>query len=118
MIRGIRGAITVKENNEREIVSAAEKLIREMIRANNIEAGYVASVFFSATEDLTAAFPAKALRNIDGWTYVPVMCMAEIPVPSSLKMCVRVMIHLNTDTAQEEIEHIYMEGTKKLRPDL
>lgn len=118
MIRGIRGAITVSQNKEPEIVAAAEKLIREAIKANNISPDEVASVFISATDDVTAAFPAKALRNIEGWKYVPVMCMKELSVPSSLEMCIRIMIHVNTVLAQSEINHVYLDGAKELRPDL
>lgn len=118
MIRGVRGAITVNQNDEGEIVAAAERLLREAISANNIIPNDVASIFMSATEDVDAAFPAKALRNIDGWTYVPVMCMKELAVPGSLRKCIRVMIHVNTETPQEDINHIYLEGAAGLRPDL
>lgn len=118
MIRGVRGAITVNQNDEGEIVAAAEKLLREAISANNIIPNDVASIFMSATDDVDAAFPAKALRNIDGWTYVPVMCMKELAIPGSLRKCIRVMIHVNTETPQEDINHIYLEGAAGLRPDL
>jgi chorismate mutase len=118
MIRGVRGAITVRRNDEAEIVKAAERLFREAINANEITPEAVASVFISATEDVDAAFPAKALRNIDGWTYVPVMCMKELSVPSSLPMCIRIMLHVNTSIPQNEIKHIYLEGALVLRPDL
>jgi chorismate mutase len=118
MIRGVRGAITINQNNEEEIVEAAERLLREAISANNITPNDVASIFISATDDINAAFPAKALRNIDGWTHVPVMCMKELLVSDSLQMCIRFMIHINTELAQEDIKHIYLEGAKQLRPDL
>lgn len=118
MIRGVRGAITVKEDNEAEIISATEKLIRQMIEENQIKADQVASILFSVTEDLITTFPAKAVRGIEGWRYVPVMCMQEIPVPTSLKKCIRVMMHVNTNTVQEEIMHVYLEGAEILRPDL
>lgn len=85
MIRGVRGAITVKEDNDGEIVSATERLLRQMIQENQISSNDVASIFISVTEDVSATFPAKAVRLIEGWTYVPVMCMTEIPVPSGLK---------------------------------
>jgi chorismate mutase len=58
------------------------------------------------------------LRNLEGWTYVPVMCMQELPVQNSLKMCVRIMMHVNTTQSQEEIIHVYLKGAKVLRPDL
>jgi chorismate mutase len=118
MIRGLRGAITVKENKEEEIISATEKLLRQMIQENQIQPNDVASVFISVTDEVSAAFPAKALRLIEGWTYVPVMCMREIPVPQALKYCIRVMMHVNTDKTQEEMIHIYLEGAVNLRPDL
>lgn len=118
VIRGIRGATTVTENRESEIIEATEILLRKMIEQNKIEANMVASVFISVTEDITAAFPAKAIRLIDGWTYVPVMCMREIPVPSALTKCIRIMMHVNTMIPQEEIGHIYLGNAISLRPDL
>jgi chorismate mutase len=118
VIRGVRGAITVHENNEGEIVSATQRLAREVIKENGINPESVASVFISVTEDVTAGFPAKALRSIEGWSLVPVMCMQEIPVPGSLSKCIRIMFHVNTDARQEDVKHIYLEGAKVLRPDL
>ncbi|WP_110927616.1 chorismate mutase [Bacillus massiliglaciei] len=118
MIRGIRGATTVTADTEAEIIQAAEALMQDLIESNGIEADMVASVFFSTTEDIQAAFPAKALRNIDGWTYVPVMCMKEIPVAGALKSCIRVMVHVNTEKSQQDIQHIYHGNAVRLRPDL
>jgi chorismate mutase len=118
VIRGVRGAITVRNDTEAEVVSQTEKLLRQMIQENQIAAEDVASIFISVTDDITSAFPAKAVRNINGWKYVPVMCMSEIPVQSSLKKCIRVMMHVNTTKRQEEISHIYLDGAEVLRPDL
>lgn len=118
MIRGVRGAVTVDKNSESEILEATEMLIRQMIQENKINFEDVASVFISVTEELTAAFPAKAMRSIEGWTYVPVMCMREIPVEGSLRNCIRVMMHVNIDVPQENICHIYLREAIQLRPDL
>lgn len=118
MIRGVRGAITVKQDNESEIILATERLLMQMIKENNINPDDVASVFISVTDDVTAAFPAKAVRSLEGWTYVPVMCMKEISVTNSLTNCIRVMMHVNTTKVQHEINHIYLEGAEVLRPDL
>jgi len=118
MVRGIRGATTVKNNTVDEVLSATEKLLQEMIESNNIEADQVAQALVSVTEDIDAAFPAAALRKIDGWQYVPVMCMTEIPVPNSLQKCIRVMMTVNTTVNQREIQHIYQEEAVVLRPDL
>ncbi|CAH0345541.1 chorismate mutase [Bacillus sp. CECT 9360] len=118
MIRGVRGATTVDRDNEQDIIDATEKLLRVMIAENQIDPDKVASVFISVTDDLSSAFPAKALRKIEEWTYVPVMCMQEIPVPNSLKSCIRIMLHLNTEKAQHDISHVYQEKAVALRPDL
>lgn len=118
MIRGIRGAITVEENESQLILEATSKLLVDMIKKNNINPERVAQVIMTVTDDLDATFPAKALRAIEGWTFVPVMCMREIPVPNSLEKCVRVMMTVETDVSQEKIQHVYLEGAISLRPDL
>ena len=118
MIRGVRGAITVENNEETEILTATERLVRQMILSNQIIAEDVASVFLSVTDDIDAAFPAKVIRLQDNWTYVPVMCMKEIAVPHSLEKCIRIMIHWNTEVRQDKINHIYLEKAEQLRPDL
>lgn len=118
MIRGVRGATTVNVNSEEAIITATEELFAKLIEVNQIQPESVASVLVSTTEDVDAAFPAKALRKLTGWTYVPVMCMREMPVPNSLKMCIRVMMHVNTNVSQEEIVHLYLRDAKVLRPDL
>ncbi|XJZ26042.1 chorismate mutase [Bacillota bacterium Lsc_1132] len=118
MIRGVRGATTVEQNSEVLILSATEELLAKMIEFNEVSPEAVASVFISTTNDIDAAFPAKALRNFPEWTYVPVMCMQEMQVPHSLQLCIRVMLHLNTDKAQSEIVHVYLKDAQSLRPDL
>ncbi|MFB6466008.1 chorismate mutase [Cytobacillus sp. Hz8] len=118
MIRGVRGATTVPENFEQEILSATEQLMKEMIAQNKIEPDNVASVFISVTDDIDAAFPAKAIRSLEGWTFVPVMCMREIPVKDSLTHCIRIMVHVNTYQHQKDIQHVYLEEATCLRPDL
>ncbi len=118
MIRGVRGATTVESNEHDEIVEQSYQLLRDVIASNHIEATDVVSVYFTVTDDLNDAFPAKSLRRIDGWTYVPVMCMREIPVPGSLEKCIRVMVTVQTEIAQKDIQHIYHNDAKQLRPDL
>lgn len=118
MMRGFRGATTVKENTEIEILKETEILVKEMIEKNDIKPDQISHVFFSVTEDLNATFPAKISRSIPGWTYVPVMCMTEIPVPNSLPKCVRVMLVAATELSQKDVEHIYLNEAIKLRPDL
>jgi chorismate mutase len=118
LIRAIRGAATVDRNDEHQIIKAAEVLVLEMIEKNSVIPEEVVSVLFSMTADLNAVFPAKALRSFEGWEYVPVMCMQEIPVAGSLEKCIRVMITVQTSLSQKEIKHVYQGQAVVLRPDL
>lgn len=118
IMRGIRGAITVSADHPDEILGETRKLVLEMAKKNAIDPEHVASVIVSTTADISSAFPAKAVRTIEGWTYVPVMCTHEMSVPGSMPLCIRVMMHANTTAEQKDIVHIYMNDAVKLRPDL
>lgn len=118
MMRGIRGAITVDQNTSEEIHSATRELLDEIVQANDIHPEEIASVFATVTEDIDAAFPALAIRSLPGWERVPMMCAREIPVPDSIRMCIRVMLHVNTPKSQAEIKHKYLRNAAALRPDL
>ena len=117
MIRGVRGATTVEENSSEAILRGARELLALMIRANEIDPEDVASVIFSTTIDLDAEFPALAARQF-GWTNVALMCGHEMNVPGSLRKCIRILIHWNTEKTADEIAHVYIRGAKKLRPDI
>jgi len=115
--RGVRGATTVASNDREEILTATRQLLALMIRLNGIESRDVASAVFSTTRDLDAEFPALAARQL-GWLDVPLMCGHEISVPGSLPLCIRVLLHWNTEKEQSEIEHVYVREANRLRPDL
>ena len=77
----------------------------------------VASALFTVTDDLASTFPAQGARHM-GWGLVPMLCAREIPVPNSLPRVIRVLVHWNTELAQDQITHVYLRGAVKLRPDL
>ncbi|WP_042223593.1 chorismate mutase [Oceanobacillus manasiensis] len=118
MTRGIRGATTVKENEATTMIENTRRLIEEMVQTNNIVPEDISHVFISVTGDLNATFPAKGLRELPGYMYVPVMCMSEIDVPGSLTKCIRIMMVVNTQIDQSGINHIFHNEAIKLRPDL
>lgn len=118
MTRGIRGATTVEKNKTEDILSQTKLLFEEMIDQNMIEPELVSHIFVSVTKDINACFPAKAIREIQGWTYTPVMCMTEIDVPESLPLCIRIMLIANTDKKPKDIKHIFQNKAVQLRPDL
>ena len=53
-----------------------------------------------------------------GWKYVPVMCTHEMDVPGGMPLCIRILMHVNSDKVQKDIKHIYQNEAVKLRPDL
>jgi chorismate mutase len=117
-VRGIRGAISVPTNTPEEILSATRELLVEILRANEIvEFDEIASIFFTTTPDLVGTFPAEAARHL-GMTHVPLLCASEIAVPNRMPLCVRVLLHVNTDKSQREIVHVYLREAKRLRPDV
>lgn len=117
-VRGIRGAITVTADMPNQIHEATAELLMEIMRVNEIgDFEDIVSAVFTTTEDLTSTFPAEAARQI-GMNQVPLLCALEIPVPGSMRKCVRVLLHVNTETPQSDIVHVYLRDAKKLRPDV
>ncbi|KEQ26087.1 chorismate mutase [Paenibacillus tyrfis] len=117
-VRGIRGATTVEHNEENDILTATTELLHQIIAENGIIPEEIASVFVTVTPDLTATFPARAIRQMAGWDLVPLMCSLEIPVEGGLPRCIRLMVMVNTDKQQNEIIHVYQREAMRLRPDL
>jgi len=114
-LRGIRGATTVDANTRDAILQATTELLAALIEANGIQADDVASAFFTTTPDLTAEFPALAARRTFGWSNVALMCGHEMNIPGSLPMCLRILLHVNTDRKQSEVKFIYLRGATALR---
>jgi len=117
MIRGIRGATTARSNDAAEIAARTRELVSLLVERNGVRPEDVASAVFTVTSDLDAAFPTVAARPLPGWEHVPLLCSTEIPVPGSLGLCIRVLIHWNTDRAQSEIRHVFLHGARELRPE-
>ena len=115
--RGVRGATTAEANTREEILTATRQLLALMIRLNDIQSADVGSAVFSLTRDLDAEFPALAARQL-GWLDVPLLCTYEVDVPGSLRRCVRILVHWNTDITQDQVRHVYIKDAVKLRPDL
>lgn len=116
MCRGVRGAITVSQNDAEEILAATRELLQTLIEANNMHPDDIASAYFTTTMDLNATYPALAARQL-GWADVALICGHEMAVPGSLPRCIRVLIHWNTVKSAAEISHVYLRDAVVLRPD-
>ena len=117
LTRGVRGATTVEANSREAILEAARELLTAMLNSNELAVEDVASAFFTTTPDLNAEFPALAARDL-GWTDVALLCGHEMNVPGSLPMCLRILLHVNTDKPASAIRHVYLRGARALRPDV
>jgi chorismate mutase len=107
-LHGIRGATTVSRNDAAEILAATDELLRTLIEANGLEPDDIVSALFTVTNDLDAAFPARAAEEF-GWDIVALLHATEIPVPGSLPKCI--------PRGRAEIKHCYLRGATVLRPD-
>ena len=117
--RGIRGAITVDTNSIEDIKKATIELISEIKNQNKYQDTEISNVIFTMTKDLDAAYPAKFAREeFKTWQHIPMMCVQELNINGSLQKCLRILIVINTDLAQNEIKHVYLKGAEKLRKDL
>ena len=113
--RGIRGAVTVPENNKESIIAATKGLLEEMVQANGIEVDDIATIIFTTTSDLNAEFPAAATREL-GWPQqLALLCTHEMNVPGSLPHCLRILMLANTEKSPEEITHVYSGEAKGLK---
>lgn len=117
-VRGVKGATTTDGTTAEDVLAATEQLLKALIEANGIDQDDVAAVQFTTSPDLVAEFPAVAARERFDWNDVPLMCGHEMARPGALERCIRILIFWNTDKAQNEIRHAYLNDAAKLRPDL
>jgi monofunctional chorismate mutase len=113
----IRGAISVAEDDPRQIAEATRELLGKIVVRNWLERDEIVSVFFTLTHDLTSAFPAHAAREM-GWVDVPLLCATEIPVPGSMPHCLRVLVQVELRSPRPLETHIYLREAVALRPDV
>lgn len=117
MVRAIRGATTVENNDKTEIWDATQQMLLEIMKQNNLEKEDMISITFTMTSDLDACYPAVRAREM-GFSTVPLMNMSELEVEGAIKKCIRVIILTNQDKKLDEIKHVYLNRAKALRPDL
>ena len=113
-MKSIRGAIAVVENNEESIISSSKKLINEILIKNEITENDIEFAIFTVTSDISEAFPAKAFRELEMRSVAAIDTLAP-KIEDDLLGCIRILIYLNKDLA--EINHVYLDDAKKLRPD-
>ncbi|MCU1426383.1 MAG: chorismate mutase [Actinomycetia bacterium] len=113
----LRGAITCDENSKAEIDEKTQRLVKDMLARNGIDHADIVSILFTATDDLTAEFPATAARML-GLGDVPLMCARELGIVHGKPFCIRVMMHFYGEQPRDDLHHVYLEGARSLRDDL
>ncbi len=116
-LRGIRGATHLTADDATEMTGAVVELVTQMLQRNDLAVDDVISVIFTATPDLTSAFPAAAARDL-GFAEVPLLCASEIGVTGALPRVVRVLMHAELDRPRADVQHVYLRGAEVLRQDL
>lgn len=109
-LKSIRGATTVT-NDENSITERSVELIKSLYAANSLKDNDVVNIVISTTSDITAFYPARAIR--ESGVAAPVFSVQEPSIGDALPLCVRIMITAYTKNSQ----HIYLHGAKVLRPE-
>ncbi|MGH3366917.1 MAG: chorismate mutase, partial [Nocardioidaceae bacterium] len=116
-VRAVRGATQLERDEREHLHERVSELVRLMMESNDIVSDDVISILFTATGDIHADYPAYAARRI-GLVDVPLMCTRELEIEGGMPRVVRVLVHLETDRARDEITHVYLHGAASLRRDL
>jgi len=116
-MRAIRGATCLVADDAVEMSEAVLELLSEMFSRNTVELEDLVSILFTATPDLTSAFPAAAARSLN-LADVPLICAQEIDVDGAMSRVIRVLVHVESALARADIKHVYLRGAEALRQDI
>jgi chorismate mutase len=116
-LKALRGATTVAADDASLLAAATQELLQALMERNALQPSQVISAFFTCTTDLASAYPAQAARDM-GWTHVPMLCAAELPVHGALPHCIRVLVHVDLPPDAPAPRHAYLREAVTLRGDL
>lgn len=117
-VLAIRGATTVEANNKEQILKESAILIENIIEKNELELEDIISICFTMTRDLDKVYPAVAVRELLNITDIPLLNFEEKYIVGSLPMCIRVLMHINSEKSKSDIKHVYLKNAKDLRNDI
>lgn len=116
-VRALRGATTVEADEPAQITERVVELLDAILDRNGLVHDDFVSILFTATDDLHSMFPALAARKA-GFGDIPLICARELDVAGATPRCIRLMIHLDTDTPRDQLRHVYLHGAQGLNDDL
>ncbi|MGI6698084.1 MAG: chorismate mutase [Clostridia bacterium] len=83
--------------------------IRGAIKADENTASIIEKAAFQC-KFVDGKYPAVGITKV-GYTEIPMMRVAEMPVEGSLARCIRILVLANDDLDQDE-RPVYLEGAK------
>lgn len=116
-VRALRGAITVDADDPSEIRQRTIDMLQVLFDRNDLHTDDVISILFTTTVDLRSLPPAAAARAF-GLVDVPLLCAQEMDTDLGLGNCIRLMLHVETDKARDDLRHVFLRGATTLRPEL
>ena len=116
-LRAIRGATQLDVDERNHLLERVTELVGAVLDRNRLSAEDVVSILFTATNDLRSEFPAYAARSL-GINDVPLLCAQELDVTGAMPRVVRLLAHIETTLAPDQIRHVYLHGARNLRTDL
>ena len=116
-VRALRGATTLDRDERAHLLERTGELITALFERNGLGEEDLISIVFTATDDISSAFPAEAAR-VAGITHVPLLCARELDIDGGIARCIRVLVHAYTDRAVSDLRHPYLHAARQLRTDL
>src|SRR5579884_1265576 len=113
-MRAVRGATTLDEDSAEQIDARVRELMTQMIERNGLDREDLISILLTATPDVHSAFPASAARRM-GLEDVPVIGAQELDVSGATPLCIRVMMHVESERSRADMAHVYLHGAQGLR---
>lgn len=101
-------------NTAEAIDVATRELLTAMMERNRLDPATLIAIWFTQTDDLTAAHAPAAARAL-GWDHVPLLGAREATVTGDLPRVVRA---LALASLTGEARHVYLGPARSLRPDL
>jgi chorismate mutase len=116
-VRALRGATTLDADDRHHLLERTQELIQAVFARNDLTEDDLISIVFTATDDISSAYPAEAAREA-GITHVPLLCARELEIDGGIPRCIRILIHAYTAKSPAALRHVYLHEARQLRTDL
>jgi chorismate mutase len=116
-VRALRGATTIDEDTPAQIRDRVKALMAALFERNGLANEDIVSAFVTTTADIRSMHPATAAREF-GLDDVAFLGAQEATIDGTLPRCVRLLLLVETERSRRELQHVFLEGARGLRPDL